>query len=177
MRLILLLHPLDLQQTMLSRLYAVPLLRAAASSPASQAAQSSLPAEAKPPPAATSISQAGDATIKGPNSPAAVCSPVSAPILVHATLTKSKEGCHDMGALPEQPGFLESCLSKAVATMGMSHDVLWPTPSSATWRQIGTVAVRAMCALKHVSQVGSVSEEGEHSLVQDVLMTPCCMSC
>ena len=167
MRLILLENPLsgpsadDAQQTVCSS----PVDRAVSCSPASETAQSSLPAEGKPLPVTTPTRLAGDAIINGSANSAASRSPPAASTPVQAAVSNPKAEYDIMRALPEQPGFLEGCISEAVAGLDMSEYVVWPRPSPATWRQICTIAVRALCALKHVLLCGA-SMGGERSTVQ-----------
>lgn len=156
----------------------VPVDSSMQSSPAShkhsQDAQSGSPADGEACPQTTPSRYAGTASAQAPAwpfspSPAPWSSP--GPLLpsvpAQAALLQSEAGFRTSGALSleQDVGFMEACIAEATGLTAEGIPV-WQTPSPAAWKQIRTIAGRAMHALL---ELGSRSDLAMHTMLQEAL--------
>ena len=140
----------------------------------SQDAQSGSHAEGEVCPQTAPSRYAGTAS---PHAPASPVSPSPAPSSIpspllpsvpgQAAVLQSEAGFRSSGSLSleQDVGFMEACIAEAT---GLTADGIpvWQTPSPAAWKQIRTIAGRAMHALL---ELGSHSDFAMHTMLQDAL--------
>ena len=141
-----------------------PVERAVLCSPAAQAAHSRLPGETELVPGDTSVNDSASRS-----SPAASSSPLlpSAPGQAAQCHSKADAELFRILALPKQQGFLEACIAEATC---MTMEPIWQTPSSAVWKQICTIAVRAINTLVRVSLLHTGSTDDNVGMLKNGLM-------